>query len=152
MLADLTVPVKNSILYVCEPIREHALKQMGDEQYFGYTEESALEYFLSNLSAVAAEGTKIVVRPHPSENPCKYNWVLDRSDWEITIGGKEELISEVKRSTVVVGCESMAMVIGLMANKRVISSIPPGGRLCQLPHKEVVHLAQLVERSEQVEI
>ncbi|MGB1984427.1 MAG: hypothetical protein ACPHOH_03080, partial [Porticoccaceae bacterium] len=44
-----------------------------------------------------------------------------------------------------VGCESMAMVVGLLAKKRVISAIPPGGRPCQLPQPAIENLQQLVE-------
>ena len=45
---------------------------------------------------------------------------------------------------VVVGCASMAMVVGLLAKKRVICSIPPGGRMCALPQKGIEHLQVLV--------
>ena len=38
----------------------------------------------------------------------------------------------------------MAMVIGLIANKIVISSIPPDGRDCVLPHKQIKKLNQMV--------
>jgi len=38
----------------------------------------------------------------------------------------------------------MAMVVGLLAKKRVLSSIPPGGRPCQLPQLDIENLQQLV--------
>ena len=38
-----------NILYVCEPIKDHAKIQFGDENYHGYTEESALKYFLKQI-------------------------------------------------------------------------------------------------------
>jgi hypothetical protein len=44
---------------------------------------------------------------------------------------------------VVVGCESMAMVVGLLAQKKVVSSIPPSGRHCRLPQKNIVHLSEI---------
>ncbi len=34
---------------------------------------------------------------------------------------------------IVIGCDSMAMVIGLLAKKRVVSSIPPEGKPLSLP-------------------
>ena len=37
----------------------------------------------------------------------------------------------------VVGCETMAMVIALIAGRRVFTSIPPGGRPCRLPQREI---------------
>jgi hypothetical protein len=39
---------------------------------------------------------------------------------------------------------SMAMVVGLLAKKRVISTIPPGGKKCGLPQDAVEHLQDLV--------
>ena len=62
----------------------------------------------------------------------------------IKIVGEEDLIIEIINSDIVVGCESMALVVGLLANKQVISSIPPEGRICQLPQKEIQHLRNLI--------
>ena len=151
-LLQSEVSDEKTILYVCEPIREHALKYEGDERYWGYTEEEALEFFLDNFSLIVKGKKKIVVRPHPSENPNKYNWVLEREDIDISIGGSQTLYDEINKSAAVVGCESMAMVIGLIAGKLVLSSIPPSGRKCQLPHKEILLLSELVERGAKVEI
>ena len=39
-----------STLYVCEPVREHALLRFGNELHWGYVEEDALRYFLSNVA------------------------------------------------------------------------------------------------------
>jgi hypothetical protein len=55
-------------------------------------------------------------------------------------------MTQILEADVVVGCESMAMIVGLLANKRVISSIPLGGRLCQLPHAQIEHLQVLVNK------
>lgn len=133
-----------SVLYVCEPVREHAFMQHGDEHYWGYTEEEALRYFLSNASVLAGTIERIVIRPHPSEHVDKYNWVKTEFDLPITTGGSLSLIEEIAESNVVVGCESMAMVVGLLAGKHVISCIPPGGKVCALPHAEIQHLQQLL--------
>ena len=46
---------KYSVLYVCEPMREQALLQYGDERYFGYTEEDALQFFLKNIGALGEQ-------------------------------------------------------------------------------------------------
>ena len=34
------------VLYVCEPVREPALRQFGDERHWGHTEEAALQFAL----------------------------------------------------------------------------------------------------------
>lgn len=148
---ELLNPRKNSsVLYVCEPLREHALLQHGNERYWGYTEEDALEYFLENRLSVCNAIDKIVIRPHPSEKPYKYDWALEKygSDIDLEIGGKLTISEEITNSYLVVGCESMAMVIGILANKEVVSSIPPGGKSCSLPHNEIKRLRDIIEYSD----
>ena len=135
---------QRKVLYVCEPIREHALAQHGDERYWGYTEEDALRYFLDSLHAIDCTVSAITVRPHPSENQSKYEWAEHYTSLPVRLGGAKSLLEELVAADVVVGCESMAMVVGLLANKRVISSIPPGGRGCALPQNEIESLQELV--------
>jgi len=133
-----------SVLYVCEPIREHALIQYGDERYWGYTEEDALQFFLENINLLDCPVSKIKIRPHPSESKTKYNWAINSSNLTIEVGGEETLLEDIVHANIVVGCESMAMVVGLMAKRRVISSIPPGGKSCSLPQMEIEHLRYLL--------
>ena len=134
------------ILYVCEPLREHALREHGNERHWGYTEEDALRYFLNNLAALDVQISKIVLRPHPSEAPGKYDWAIAEFNLPIVRGGARTLFEEVVDAEIVVGCESMAMVVGMLAGKRMISSIPPGGRSCSLPQPEIEKLQTLVAR------
>lgn len=134
------------VLYVCEPVREHALRKHGDERYWGYTEEEALRYFFSGLNVLGTPVTSIVIRPHPSEAPGKYDWAKQEFDLPIASGGARTLFEEVMECDVIVGCASMAMVVGLLAGKRVISCIPPGGKACALPQPEIESL-QLLNRS-----
>lgn len=132
-----------SVLFVCEPIGEHALLQHGDERYWGYTEKEALNYFLSNLSVLNDQVTEVRIRPHPSESKGKYNWARTAS---VVIGGDKSLVEEIAASDIVVGGESMAMVIGIIAGKRIISCVPPGGMTCRLPHTNIEHLENLISK------
>lgn len=136
------------ILYVCEPIREHAKKKYGDENILGYTEESALNFFFENIELFPFKINRVVVRPHPSDPFGKYDWVLDyKTDLlDISIGGSNSLTSEIVRSKCIVGCESMAMVVGILAGKIVYCSIPNGGRPCNLPHREILTLASIIAK------
>jgi hypothetical protein len=131
---------KISILYVCEPIGEHMQRQFGNKRHLGYVEEEALAYFLAHIHLLGKPIEQIVIRPHPSEPVDKYNWALGGHQFPVVIGGKHKLLQEVIDSDVIVGCESMAMVVGLFAGKRVISIIPPGGRPCSLPYPEIEQL------------
>ena len=134
-----------AVLYVCEPVREHALLRFGDERHWGYVEEEALRYFLANIATLGSPISRVLIRPHPSEPINKYNWALYEFDLPIEMGGARTLIEEMTESDVVVGCESMAMVVGLVAGKRVISCIPPEGKPCGLPHCEIEKLHILLK-------
>jgi hypothetical protein len=134
------------ILYVCEPVREHAFHEHGDERYWGYTEEEALRYFLTNVQSLGIKIDQIIVRPHPSESANKYDWIFKEFDLPIYAGGKEALFDELLRSEIVVGCESMAMIIGMLAGRRVISCIPPGGSPCKLPQLNIEAMQDLITK------
>ncbi len=135
-----------SILYVCEPVREHALRQFGNELHWGYVEEDALRYFLSNVGACGVSVERIVIRPHPSEPAGKYDWAADEFELPIVFGGTDSLLAEITASDAVVGCNSMAMVVGVLAGKRVISCIPPGGQPCALPQPEIQSMQAILGR------
>lgn len=132
------------VLYLCEPVREHALFQHGNERCWGYVEEEVLAYFLQNMHAIAPDIARIVVRPHPSEPEGKYSWVPGQSQVPVQISVNTTLIQDIASADIVVGIESMAMVVGLLAGKRVVTAIPPGGRPCVLPHGGIESLRDLV--------
>ncbi len=134
------------VLYVCEPIREHALKEYGNERFWGYTEEEALRYFLSNVSKLNRAISEIVIRPHPSESYEKYIWAIKEfADLPIRQGGQSTLLQEIVVCDMVVGCESMALVVGLLAERRVISTIPPGGKPLSLPQRGIESFTELTQ-------
>jgi hypothetical protein len=134
-----------SVLYVCEPISEHAMRRYGVSNFWGYVEEDAVRYFLSNISVLGKPIERILIRPHPSEKQEKYKWIQSEFELPIMMGGNNTLLEEVIESDFVVGCESMAMVIGLIAGKSVLSCIPPGGRACGLPHAEIISLQEILK-------
>lgn len=133
-----------NILYVCEPKRDGGIALHGDERYWGYTEEEALRYFLTNLDLLGGSVGLIVIRPHPSETLSKYDWVGNEYNLPIVRGGAVTLLEEVAASDVVVGCGSMAMAVGLLVGRRVVSCIPPGGKPCGLPQTEIESMRDLL--------
>jgi hypothetical protein len=132
------------ILYVCEPLREDGIALHNDERYWGYTEEDALRYFMAHVGNFAELIERIVVRAHPQEARDKYSWVLDEFDLPIVTDEDKTLLQQVAESDIVVGCASMAMVVGLIAGRRVFSAIPPGGKTIPLPHPDIERLEALM--------
>jgi len=133
-----------SILYVCEPLRDDGIALYGDERYWGYTEEEALSYFLSNVGVLGDNIARIVVRPHPQETLGKYDWAMQEFDLPLVCGEKKTLLEQIAACDVVVGCATMAMVVGLLAGKRVVSCIPPGGKTIPLPQTEIEDMSRLI--------
>ena len=134
------------ILYVCEPVGEHMKRQYGNERALGYIEDDAIRFFFDNIGRIADNPSRIVIRPHPAESREKYKWVLNAYALPVEIGGKRPLLDEIMDCDIVVGIQSMAMVVGLLAGKKVYSSIPPGGKPCALPHVEIIKLKEVLHR------
>lgn len=133
-----------NILYVCEPISDDGTVPRGDECDMGFTEFDALSYFLSNLSAFGADVKRIVIRPHPKERLNKYHSVLKEFDLPLMWDNKNTLLDQIAESDIVAGCTTMAMVVGLVAGKRVVSCIPPGVKMAPLPQPEIASMSDLI--------
>ena len=120
------------VLYVCEPVGDFGHMSV-DAGAVGYDEHEALRFFLERLDHLGSPVRRVVVRPHPSERSGKYDWAVGFGGLPVQLGGNVALVEEIGACDVVVGVESMALVIGLLAGRRVVSAIPPGGRPCVLP-------------------
>ena len=137
------------ILYVCEPVAEHAKKRYGNEKHWGYTEFEALDYFFENLERIVDRKSisHITIRPHPAEDLDKYSYLdAKESEWPpIRRSYQQVLVDEIAGHNWVFGCESMALVIAVLMGKKVFSCIPPNGKECDLPHQEIKHFRKLFE-------
>ena len=133
-----------TVLLVSENISDHARLRHGDERYWGYTEFDAIDYFFENIKALGERIERVVIRPHPSDLPGKYDRVVAAHSGIAQLSDGSPLLAEIAKSDIVVGCQSMAMVVGLMAGRKVISCLPPNAPECCLPHKAILHMKGLV--------
>ena len=126
------------ILYLLEPM--HTDWERGKVN----GEFQALEYFLSKLPQIFHQKSwQMRLRLHPSEEPHKYDsWLLLQSDKRISID-ENSLVESMSWSNLIAGCESNAMVLGLLAGRRVVSTLPPWAHNCRLPHIEIELLREL---------
>jgi len=134
---------KIKILYICEPIVEHVEREYGDPNYLGYNEYSALNNFLCYLSTrIKIENIyEVRIRQHPAEVINKYREITGRyPNLPLKMSKQTTLVEDCTWADQIYGCESMGMVIGLIARKKVFSVIPPGGKACSLPHKGIIRL------------
>ncbi|MGZ8157553.1 MAG: hypothetical protein ACXWT4_01955 [Methylobacter sp.] len=134
------------VLFVCDNISDHARLRYGNERYWGYTEFDAIEYFLKNIQVLGDSVESVVIRPHPSDISGKYDWILKQYASIAKLSDGKPLIEEIVESDMVVGCESMALIIALLAQKKVVSCIPPGGPVCRLPQIDILHFRELVDK------
>ncbi|TRW97076.1 hypothetical protein [Candidatus Methylobacter oryzae] len=131
------------LLYVLEPIRQ----AWGQTEVPG--EFAALDFFVENLPLLQLHNdVQIRLRPHPSDPVGKYEqWLARQRNLPITIDRAPTLAESLAWSTLVVGCQTYAMVIALAAGRKVICSIPPWAPACVLPHPEIIRLSALLSRT-----
>lgn len=130
------------ILYLCEPITIGS--ELNTKKIWGYTEKEAIEYFIKNLKYLSKDIKKISFRPHPKENNEKYNWIKKNFDLPISIEKDLDLLDQIIEADIVAGCTTMGMVVGLAANKKVVSFIPPSAKTVQLPFKKIIPIRKLI--------
>lgn len=137
-IPPLTPDIKD-ILYALEPIRDSWGRAQGGEF-------QALTYFLENLDKLDLQGGEVVrLRPHPSESPEKYLSSLGRvGQVNVEMSTAASLGEAIGQARWVVGAETFAMVVGLGAGRRVMSTLPPWAHRCRLPHAEILSLRDMV--------
>lgn len=128
-----------NLLYVLEPARaEWGRSCPGEFQ--------ALDFFVAHLDALGLEsGTALRFRPHPSEDPAKYDeWLSAHRGIGARLDTAPRLSDSIANAKVVVGMQTFAMVIALAAGRRVVCTLPPWAPPCALPHDNLLHLKNLV--------
>ncbi len=130
----------SQVCYALEPIN---LDWEGDDPRPG--EFQALDYFLAHLGkAGIPPGTRISLRPHPSDPPGKYDaYIAQVEGYDVVLAADEPLGQWMARAGWVVGVESYVLVIGIAAGLPTISSLPPWGHECRIPYPELVQLRRV---------
>jgi pseudaminic acid biosynthesis-associated methylase len=133
------------ILYVCEPTSAHAKAQHGDPNFWGYTEKDALKYTLDNIFRIYDKISIFTLRPHPSDPPGKYDSIIKKSALPISYATSSSLSENIANADVVIGCNSMALVVSLLTKKKTICSIPPIGPNCLLPFPKIIMMRDMIK-------
>jgi hypothetical protein len=135
---------RKRVLFVSEPLADAAARKYGDPNHFGYTELEALGTFLQHARRHwAREIEAIRIRRHPSEPRGKFDSFVDAAGpLPVSECGEAPLADDCGWADWIVGCQSMAMVVGLLAGKQVYSAIPADGQPCAIPYPGIVPLFQ----------
>lgn len=132
-------PGDGTVLVVLEPVRNAwGRDREGEFQ--------ALDYLFEHLGLLWPAGVaQVLLRPHPSESPDKYQAWLTRHP-VARMDTSVDVAAAISRADVVVGVESFALTIALAAGRPVYSSLPPWAPAFRLPHagiQQIRHLSPL---------
>jgi hypothetical protein len=133
---------KSHILYVSEPINN--FKKIKLNNFKDFAEYKTVKYLFDNIKYITKKNYKIIFRIHPNENYKKYEWVSDVFT-NVQFSKNKSLIQDMQNSDIIIGRQTMAMVVGLILKKKVISCIPPGEKRCMLPFKKIKELRDIVK-------
>ncbi|APC05338.1 hypothetical protein AOC10_01735 [Polynucleobacter asymbioticus] len=128
-------PANGTLLYVLEPVRTRWGRDLDGEF-------QALDYTLLRLEAIWPNRiNRIILRPHPSDLPGKYDSYLS-IDRRIEIDKVADISQAISQADLVVGVESFALTLALAAGRPVFSSLPPWAPAMRLPQEGIQQIRQ----------
>jgi hypothetical protein len=133
------------ILYLTEPTSAQARIQSGHENAWGYTEFDALQYFLANLWCLQTNLTvRVYLRAHPSEAQYKYSQFLGTYEgYQVLMCEEKDLLISMAKVHAIVGCDTMALLLGVEIGVKVYSSLPPCAAHATIPTKGITYIREL---------
>jgi hypothetical protein len=132
-------PTDGDVLFLCEPARSDWGRGVPGEF-------QALDYFMAHRGVLGI-GPKVAIRlrPHPSEDPHKYDrWLAARACAPVSRDGSGELAQAMAPARWVVGGNSYALVIAAQSGRQAVSILPDWAPTCVLPHAGIVHLRDAI--------
>jgi len=125
------------ILFLSEPISGN-INFFGDRKKINFNEFEILKEVLDLFNNKKIK-RKIIVRLHPSEKKNKYDDILKKYTGKLKIvkSDNKEILKDLIQSKIVIGMQSMALVVALLCNKKTISFLPVAGSKCVLPFKQI---------------
>jgi len=128
------VSLSENLLFLSEPTQEVALSTYADENYWGFTQYSALEEILQNFEKF--ESTGLHIRLHPSQEKHHYTKVLKKFPHiksQIYPASFYPLEKDLLRSKMIIGFDTMALYTAALIHKPVLSFLPSNKREFVLP-------------------
>jgi hypothetical protein len=127
------VPTQN-LLFLSEPTDAVAKSTYGDENYWGFTQYTALEDILRNFERF--ECAELTIRLHPSETSSKFKKILKKySHVRVQMNDAKtfSLTDQLLSAKVILGFDTMALYTAALMGKSVISYLPSYNRDFLLP-------------------
>lgn len=127
------MPKNGDVLFVAEPARsEWGADRPGEFQ--------ALDHFTAHRAKIGIPGgTPMRLRPHPSDEPGKYDvWLSGHP--RAMLDTSPDMAAALRDARWVVGLNSVALVVALNAGRQAVSALPPNAPPCTLPHDGIIRL------------
>lgn len=126
----------HSLLFMSEPLSE-AINIFGDTDHVHCTEWDILRLLLEDLAQRQVH-MPVVIRLHPSEPRDKYDLLMRqfKDIVPITLSDAPTIYEDLVHARMVIGMESMGLVIAYLCGKKVVSFLPEGAP-CPLPFAEI---------------
>lgn len=115
-----------NIVFVSEPISQD-YDRNGTDMYWGYNEKTIFQFLYRSLERLAERyggKMRVIVRPHPRENPVSWTQMIQRLDSENIIlecNAKSNNFSVMKSADLVCGMSSMFLLESVICKKPVLS-------------------------------
>ncbi|MDP3120744.1 MAG: hypothetical protein Q8N01_10035 [Sulfuricurvum sp.] len=128
------IPQTQNLLFLSEPTDAVAKSTYGDENYWGFTQYTALEDILKNFERFECSG--LTIRLHPSEKSSGFKRILQKYPHvrvQINDANTFELAHQLLSAKIILGFDTMALYTAALMGKNVISYLPSSNRSFLLP-------------------
>ena len=109
-----------------------------------YNSEQCIKFFFDNLPFFKTKIKKITIRFHPREKIRKFRWMTNFPN-KILISKNKHVFDDILENDIIVGINTVALVLGLIAKKKVISCIPKIKNKCDLPYKKILDFKNIIK-------
>ncbi len=128
---------KKKIIFLSSPIKDFAKIRFNDSNYYNYTEDDIFNFFLKDSIGLKINLAEITIQLHPREDLNTYEKSIKNLDLNIKVNKTKKLIDIFNDANIVVGCNSMALVVAQVAmGKKTINILPKGVKNI-IPYKQV---------------
>lgn len=140
------IPLTQNLLFLSEPTDAVAKSTYGDENYWGFTQYTALEDILKNFERFGCAG--LTIRLHPSEKSSGFKKILQKYPHvrvQINDAQTFELTHQLLSAKIILGFDTMALYTAALMGKSVVSYLPSSNRNFLLPLTSSQQLRTLKE-------
>lgn len=150
LYADLPIPkdYETNILYISESIDSESNPEFGQtykSDDAGELDFHAFLFLIQNIEFFGREKRKLIIRPHPSEPLGKFDQRFLNHSLDITVSSETDLVKDLRRSRIVVGIQSMAMVVAVELGCEVYSCLPPNSGANPIEGYRIPYLRDLIQ-------